>query len=166
MSAAHPPLMLWIEGLVALGFAGAFLLHAFFAFKPEHVEHHPARVRIGALIQGLTLGLLVGFVIVPLRMGYMEFRGIDMPAGWSSLSFVPALFLLIMFRRGALLKAPVVKTYLRAYRRASLLKMRDEANKNLAKLDEIEGRRAAKVAARTERKGSAAREPEAINEPR
>jgi hypothetical protein len=136
-------MMLWIEGLVALVIALAFLIHSFFAFKREHVEHHPARVRIGALIQGLTLGLLLGFVIVPLRMGYMEFRGIDMPAGLSSLSFVPAFLLLIVIRRGALLKAPVVKTYLRAYRRATLLKMRDDAVKQLAKLDAIEGRSAA-----------------------
>lgn len=141
MNPEHQPLMLWIEGLVALGFALAFLVHAFLAFKPEHVEHHPMRVRIGALIQGLTLGLLVGFVIVPLRMGYMEFRGIDMPAGWSSLSFLPALLILILIRRGALLKAPVVSSYLRAYRRATLLKARDDAQKQLVKLDEIEGRR-------------------------
>jgi hypothetical protein len=139
----HAPLMLWIEGIVALVIMLAFLVHSFFAFKPEHVEHHPTRVRIGAAIQGLTIGLLIGFVVVPLRMGYMEaFRGIDMPAGWSSLSFLPALLLLIIIRRGALLKAPVLKTYLRAYRRASLLKARDDANKALAKLDEIEGRRA------------------------
>ncbi len=141
MNPDHAPLMLWIEGLVALVFALAFLLHSFFAFRAEHVEHHPARVRIGALIQGLTLGLIVGFIIVPLRMGFMEFRGIDMPAGWSSLSFLPALLLMIAIRRGVLLKAPVIKTYLRAYRRATLLKARDDANKNLAKLDEIEGRK-------------------------
>jgi hypothetical protein len=136
--------MLWIEGLVALGFTIAFLIHSFFAFKPEHVEHHPGRVRIGAAIQGLTLGLLVGFVIVPLRMGYMDVRGLDpgLSPGMSSLSFLPALLLLIVIRRGALLKAPVLSTYLRAYRRASLLKARDDANKSLAKLDEIEGRRA------------------------
>lgn len=143
MTGEHPPMMLWIEGLVALAIALAFLIHSFFAFKPEHVEHHPVRVRIGALIQGLTIGLLVGFVVVPLRMGYMEFRGVDMPAGASSLFFLPAVILLILIRRGALLKAPVLKTYLRAYRRASLLKMRDDAVKNLAKLDVIEGRSAA-----------------------
>jgi hypothetical protein len=141
----HAPLMLWIEGLVALGFMLAFLVHALFAFKPEHVEHHPERVRIGAAIQGLTIGLLIGFVVVPLRMGYMDVRGLD-PAispEVSSLSFLPALLLLIVIRRGALLKAPVLKTYLRAYRRASLLKARDDANKALAKLDAIESRRAA-----------------------
>jgi len=138
----HAPLMLWIEGLVALGFMLAFLVHAFLAFKPEHVEHHPTRVRIGAAIQGLTIGLLIGFVVVPLRMGYMDVRGFDpgISPAMSSLSFLPALLLLILIRRGGLLKAPVLSKYLRAYRRASLLKMRDDAIKNLAKLDQIEGR--------------------------
>ena len=46
-------------------------------------------------------------------------------------------------RRGALLKAPVLKTYLRAYRRATLLKARADADKALAKLDKIEGKGAA-----------------------
>ena len=142
MSEAHAPLMLWIEGLVALGFMLAFLVHSFFAFRPEHVEHHPERVRIGAAIQGLTIGLMVGFVIVPLRMGYMDVRGFDpaLSPAMSSLSFLPALLLLIIIRRSALLKAPLLKTYLRAYRRASLLKTRDDAGKALARLDAIEGR--------------------------
>ena len=76
-------------------------------------------------------------------MGYMNVRGFDpaLSPQLSSLSFLPALLLLIIIRRGALLKAPVLKTYLRAYRRAMLLKTRDDANKALAKLDVIEGRR-------------------------
>lgn len=145
MNPEHEPLMLWIEGLVALGFMAAFVIHAFFAFKPEHVEHHPTWVRVGAAIQGLSIGLLVGFVIVPLRMGLMDVRGLD-PAispELSSLSFVPALLMLIIIRRGALLKVPVIKTYLRAYRRASLLKMRDDAERQLAKLDKKEQKGAA-----------------------
>lgn len=144
MNAEHAPLMLWIEGVVALVIMLAFLIHSFFAFRPEHVEHHPVRVRIGAAIQGLTIGLLIGFVVVPLRMGYMDVRGLGpgLSPGMSSLSFLPALLLLILIRRGGLLKMPVLSTYLRAYRRATLLKARDDANKSLAKLDEIEGRRA------------------------
>jgi hypothetical protein len=137
--------MLWIEGVAALVIMAGFVVHSLFAFKPEHVEHHPSRVRIGAAIQGLTIGLLIGFFVVPLRMGYMDFRGFD-PAispQLSSLSFLPGFLLLIVVRRGALLKAPLLKTYLRAYRRATLLKARDDANKALAKLDVIEGRKAA-----------------------
>lgn len=144
MTGDHAPLMLWIEGLVALGFMLAFVIHAFFAFKPEHVEHHPMRVRIGAAIQGLTIGLLIGFVVVPLRMQVMDARGYDTAVSpeLSSLSFLPALLMLILIRRGILLKAPVLSTYLRAYRRASLLKARDDADKALAKLDAIEERKA------------------------
>ncbi len=145
MNGDHVPLMLWIEGVVALAIMLAFVGHSFVAFKADHVEHHPARVRIGAAIQGLAVGLLIGFVIVPLRMGYMDIRGLEpgMSPAMSSLSFFPALGMLIIIRRGALLKTPVLSTYLRAYRRASLLKARDDANKALAKLDAIEGRKAA-----------------------
>ncbi len=140
MNGQHEPLMLWIEGLVALVIMLAFVIHAFFAFKADHVQHHPARVRIGAAIQGLTIGLLIGFVMVPLRMQLME--GPVSP-GLSSLSFLPAFILLILIRRGALLRAPLLSRYLRAYRRATLLKARDDADKALAKLDAIEARGAA-----------------------
>lgn len=142
MNGDHAPLMLWIEGLVALVIMLAFVVHSFFAFRPEHVEHHPARVRIGAAIQGIVIGLLIGFVIVPLRMKFMDVRGLEpgLSPGMSSVSFLPAFLLLIVIRRGALLKAPVLKTYLRAYRRASLLKQRDDLSKALTRLDEIEGR--------------------------
>jgi hypothetical protein len=132
--------MLWIEALVAVGIAIAFVIHAFFAFKAEHVEHNPTRVRIGAAVQGLTIGLLIGFVIVPLRMQMMDARGFerDMSPGLSSLTFLPAFLLLILIRRGALLRTPVISPYLRAYRRASLLKARHDTDKALAKLDAIE----------------------------
>jgi hypothetical protein len=134
------PLMLWIEGIVALVIMLAFVIHAFLAFKPEHVEHHPARVRIGAAIQGATIGLLIGFVLVPLRMQYMDVLDPRAAPGLSTLSFLPAILLLIAVRRGALLKAPLLSKYLRAYRRAGLLKTRDDADKALAKLDVIEGK--------------------------
>jgi uncharacterized protein YacL len=138
VNAETASLMFWIEAIAAAVVTLCFVTHAVFAFKPAHVEHHPGRVRIGAGIQGLMIGLLIGFVIVPLRMQLMES---STPASaWSSLSFLPALVLLILIRRGALLRAPVLSPFLRAYRRATLLKARDDANKALAKLDAIEGR--------------------------
>jgi hypothetical protein len=137
--------MLWIEGAVAAAIALAFFVASFFMFKPEHVEHHPLRVRIGALIQGATIGLIIGFVIVPLRMSLMSSAGFDGAAspGMSSLSFVPAIGLLIAVRRGVLLRAPLISRFMRAYRRAMLLRTRDHAIKQLGKLDVIEGRKAA-----------------------
>lgn len=137
-------MMHWIEGGVALAIALAFLLHATLALKPHHVAHHPTRVRIGAAVQGLTLGLLIGFVMVPLRMQIMHMSGDMRAPGWLSyLSYVPAFLLYIVVRRGALLKAPVVSVYMRAYRRAMLLKQVEDAQKSLSKLDLIETRFAA-----------------------
>ncbi len=135
-------MMLWIEGAVALTIALAFLAHATLALKPQYVAHHPTRVRIGATIQGLTLGLLIGFFMVPLRMQLMRMGG-DLPpasAAASYLSYVPALVLYLVVRRGALLKAPIVSTYMRAYRRAMLLKQVADAQNNLSKLDLIEAK--------------------------
>src|SRR5262245_4359487 len=137
-------MMLWIEGTVALIFVFAFLISSFVVFKPHHVAHGRGRVYIGAAIQGLTIGLIIGFVIVPLRMSLMNITGYGAPApaGKSSLFLLPALLLLILVLRGVLLRAPILSTYLRAYRRATLLRTRDETAKQLAKLDDIEGRKA------------------------
>lgn len=144
MNAGDQPLMLWIEGLLALGFMLAFLIHSVFAFKPQHLGGQPGRVRVGAAIQGLMLGLLIGFVIVPLRMQVMDARGYDPAVSpqLSSLSLLPAVLLLVLIRRGGLLRAPLMSPFLRAYRRASLLRARDETDKALTKLDELEARRA------------------------
>jgi len=138
VSGEQHSLMLWIEAIAAIVITLGFVVYSFLAFKPEHVEHHPARVRIGAGIQGLVIGMLVAFVIVPLRMQVMEAPAAASP--WASLSFLPAFLLLIMIRRGALLRAPILSPFLRAFRRASLLKTRDDAVKQLAKLDMLEGR--------------------------
>lgn len=138
MNGDQQSLMLWIEAVAAIVVTLGFVIYSFLAFKPEHVQHHPARVRIGAGIQGLTIGLLLAFVIIPLRMQVMDAPVTSSP--WASLSFLPAFILLILIRRGALLRAPIVSPFLRAFRRASLLKARDDVVKQLAKLDLIEGR--------------------------
>ncbi|MET0181359.1 MAG: hypothetical protein ABW199_00585 [Caulobacterales bacterium] len=137
-------MMFWIEGLTALAITIAFLISSFFLFKPHQIAHGPAKVHIGAGIQGATIGLLIGFVMLPLRLSLFAPEGFNPPsAGSTSLSFLPAFLFLVLVRRGVLLRAPFISRYLRAYRRAGLLKTVDEAQKNLAKLDVIEGRRAA-----------------------
>ncbi len=132
-------MMLWIEGAVALVIAAAFVTMSFFMFKPDQVAHGPLRVRIGAGLQGLIIGLVIGFVILPLRISY-GLGGAAAPSGLASLTIAPALVLLILIRRGALLRVPLVSPFLRAYRRALLLRTRDDAVKNLVALDAIEAR--------------------------
>jgi hypothetical protein len=139
-------LMPWIEGGVALAFALVFLLSALVTFKPEHVEHHPLRVYIGAVLQGLILGGLIGFVILPVRLAFfMPDPGLlpqtPPQRGLASLSLLPALILIIVVRRGLLARAPFIGPYLRAYRRAALKHQIDGARRALTRLEAIDVRK-------------------------
>lgn len=133
--------MIWIEGGVALMVAAAFVASSFFLFKPEHLAHGRLRVRIGAGLQGLVIGLILGFVILPMRLAYGQ-SAASPPSSLASLSVLPAVLLLILVRRGALLRAPIISPFLRAYRRALLLRARDDALKHLETLDALEARAA------------------------
>ncbi|MDX2277068.1 MAG: hypothetical protein NW206_16600 [Hyphomonadaceae bacterium] len=137
----------WIEAAVAPVMALLFLLSAMIMFKPEHVEHHPTRVYIGATLQGFILGLLIGFVILPLRLTFFVPDADLIPAtppqrGLASLSFLPALLLLIVIRRGLLARAPLIGPYLRAYRRAALKHQIDGARRALTRLEALDTRKA------------------------
>lgn len=139
-------LMPWIEAAVTGGFALMFFVTAFFTFKPEHVEHHPTRVYIGAVLQGLIIGSLVGFVILPVRLAFfvpdpdLLPQAPPPPRGVASLSILPALLLLLVIRRGLLARAPLIGTFLRAYRRAALKHQIDGARRALSRLEAIDTR--------------------------
>lgn len=137
-------MILWIElGVVAI-ITTLFVASAFFWLRPEDVDHDPARVRIGAAMQGLIVGLLVGFVILPLRLAFIipdpQIVGeAPKPAGGvASLSILPFLILLIVVRRGLLARAPVIGVYLRAYRKAMLKRQIWGAQAALARLTRID----------------------------
>ncbi len=134
----------WIEAGVAGVIAAMFVISAMLMFKPEHVEHHPARVYIGAALQGLIIGGLVGFVIVPLRLALVAPDvGVTAPrGGLASLAIAPVFVFLIIVRRGLLARAPLIGPYLRAYRRAALKHQIDGAGKALARLEAIDNRKA------------------------
>lgn len=144
----HPHVLSWMEPTVAGGFMLLFVLFAFFFFKPEHVEHHPTRVLIGAALQGLIIGVLVGFVILPFRLAFfvpdpsMFPDAPKPPKGIASLALLPAFLLLLVIRRGLLARAPVIGRYLRAYRRAALKHQIDGARKVLARLEALDVRTA------------------------
>ena len=120
VAAAHPHVLTWLEPLVMAGFTVLFVLYAFLFFKPEHVEHHPTRVLIGAALQGFIIGMLVGFVIMPLRIAFfvpdpnLFPDAPSPPRGLASLSALPSLLLLLIIRQGLLARAPLIGRYLRA----------------------------------------------------
>ena len=150
-AATGPHLMSWIEAAVAGGFTLLFFLFAFFAFKPEHVEHHPNRVYLGAALHGFIVGALVAFVVLPLRfalfvpdMSLVPDAPPPPPKGLASLSILPALLLLLVIRRGVLARMPLIGPFIRAYRRAALKHQIDSARKTLLRLEALDARAATK----------------------
>ncbi|MES1157163.1 MAG: hypothetical protein ABUL73_05220 [Alphaproteobacteria bacterium] len=147
-SVAAQHLWSWIEAGVTGGFTFFFFLFAFFVFKPEHVEHHPSRVYIGAAVQGLIIGALVAFIILPFRFAFFVPHALapnlpqppHPPRGIASLAILPALLLLLVIRRGVLARAPLIGGYIRAYRRAALKHQIDGARRTLARLETLDAR--------------------------
>ena len=137
-------MMLWIELAVVAVITALFVASAFFWLRPEDVDHDPARVRIGATMQGLIVGLLVGFVILPLRLAFLlpgaagETPAPSPSGSMASLSILPVVVMLIVVRRGLLARAPVIGVYLRAYRKAMLKRQIAGAQAALARLTRID----------------------------
>jgi hypothetical protein len=135
--------LLWIElGVVAV--ITAVFVATTFAFKPEHLEHGSGEVRLGAALQGLILGLLVGFVLLPLRFAFFTpdaslSEPPPAPRGdMASLSLLPFIVLMLIVRRGLLARAPIIGRYIRAYRKAQLKYQISGAQKVLARLEGID----------------------------
>ena len=128
-------LYLWIEAAAVAAIVAIFLFQAFVLFRPEHTEHHPVRVKIGAFLQGAIIGGLVGLVILPLRLSFFVPEIPGPPQAIASTAILPAFILLLVIRRGLLARAPLIGRYLRAYRRAALKYQIDVAEKRLARLE-------------------------------
>ena len=131
-------LYLWIEAVAVSVIVAIFLFQAFVLFKPEHVEHYPTRVRIGAFLQGAIIGGLFGLVILPLRLSFFVPEIPGPPQAIASTAILPAFLLLLVIRRGLLARAPLIGRYLRAYRRAALKYQIDVAEKQLDRLESMD----------------------------
>jgi hypothetical protein len=138
-------LYLWIEAAVIAGILATFLIQAFVLFKPEHVDHHPARVRVGAVIQGITVGGLVGLVLLPLRLSFLIPELPGPPQAIASTAVLPAFVLLLVIRRGLLARMPIVGRYVRAYRQAALKHDIDTARRRLARLQKMDRKQRAEA---------------------
>lgn len=129
-------MLLWIELGVALAVM-AVSVGLTFLFSPEHMAPSARVVRIGAALQGLVLGALIGFVLVPFRLTAMD--GVP-PSPEASVVLLPAFALLVIVRGGLLARAPLMGRFVRAFRRATLHWRIARAQKTLGRLDDLEKR--------------------------
>lgn len=143
MSEVH--LYLWIEGAVITGILAMFLIQVFFLFKPEHLAHNPFRVRVGAILQGVVVGGLVGLVLLPLRLTFLIPELPGPPSAVASTAVLPAFLLILVIRRGLLARVPVVGRYVRAYRQAALKHDIDIAGKRLVRLQAMDRKQRAEA---------------------
>lgn len=107
--------------------------------RSAHVAHAPGLVRLGGAIHGLSLGLFIGFVLLPLRaIAAAAAQANTGLSDWErtalAFSFAPSLILFILLRRGALSHVPLIGRPLRAYRRAVLHQSIESAQKQLLRL--------------------------------
>lgn len=126
--------------LSAMAVVTAFVIAwAELRLKPAHVAHAPGLVRLGGLIHGLSLGLFIGFVLLPLRaFAAAAAESMANLSEWErtalAFSFAPSLILFILLRRGALSRLPLIGRPLRAYRRATLQQQVEGAQRTLKRL--------------------------------
>ena len=99
--------------------------------KERHRDAAAWHVYLGAAIYGAIFGAIIGFIVVPLRMTLMNG---DLPPQTAGVSGFGALALIIALRRGLLARLPFLGPQVKAYRRASLRRQIEAAQKQLEKL--------------------------------
>ncbi len=130
--------------LVALAVVTVFvIIRAELRLKPQEVGPDRGLVRAGAAIHGLSLGLCIGFVLLPVRAiaaAAAQAEGLsDFQRTALAFSFAPCLILFVLLRQGALSRFPLIGRPLRAYRRASLHLQIAAAQVALSRLAHLDG---------------------------
>jgi len=120
-----------VEAVIALFITGAFVLFSMTSLRERHRDMAAWHVNLGAAIYGVLVGLIIGFVIVPMRMVLMSGQVPPQTAAISGFGF---LAVMMSIRRGLIGRLPFLGPQVKAYRRAMLRKTIETAQKQLDKL--------------------------------
>ncbi len=131
MTQAELSMNFWVEATVAAAVTVAFVLSSSMMIRKRHRDAALWHVLLGAAIYGAIFGLVIGFVIVPLRM--VLING-DLPPQYAAASGFGVLAVMISLRRGLIGKLPFLGRQVKAYRRALLRRTIETAQSELAKL--------------------------------
>ena len=121
----------YVEATVAAVVAVIFVLSSLLTIKARHRDVEAWHVHVGAAIYGAIFGVVIGFVIVPLRVWLTD---ASLPPQYAAVSGFSVLFIMIALRRGLIGRLPFLGPQVKAYRRALLRKTIDTAQKQLAKM--------------------------------
>jgi hypothetical protein len=134
-SGGPPPMPAGVEHVVEAGVAilvMLFILGSSLATLNEQYRDAEAwHVHLGAAIYGAVFGVVIGFIIMPLRFLLSGGNVDPQTASWASMVF---LVVMIALRRGLIGQLPFLGPQVKAYRRASLRRSIERSQKQLAKL--------------------------------
>ncbi len=133
-------MLLLVEIGVAFAVFAIIFGFAFVSLKPEHAAGALGEARLGAAITAALIAGIVGFAVVPLRMTLIE-GGEDARRAFPYA--IAAFALMVLFRRGAAARLPIIGPAVRAYRMAMLRRTIAASQKQLAKLEAKSGASAA-----------------------
>src|SRR3972149_930092 len=140
----------WIETAVATLIVALFLLWAIVFVKPDQVlGRSRARIVVGAAFEGVIVGGLVGFVLLPGWVSLQPFalRPAEEVMTWRVQAvLVPAFLASEIVRNGGLTNVPGLSYFLQPRRRAVLVRRKIALEKQLAKLDAALTREQARAA--------------------
>lgn len=131
MSQSELSLNFWVEAAVAAVVAAIFAANSALTLKPRHMDVGAWHVHLGAGIYGLMIGLVIAFVIMPLRVYLTD---ASLPPLYAAASGLAFLAIMISIRRGLIGRLPFLGSQVRAYRRALLRRTIETSEKQLAKL--------------------------------
>lgn len=125
-----------IETTIAMVVTLSFFVMSFATLRERHKDGDGWHVHVGALIYGALFGAIVGFVLAPVRIALVSGQ---LPASMAAPYGVGFLVIMIAMRRGLLARLPFLGPQVRAYRRASLRRAIEVAQKQLDKLGPSRG---------------------------
>lgn len=131
MTQAELSMNFWIEAAVAATVMVLFVLASMMMIRARHRDAALWHVLLGAAIYGAIFGIVIGFVITPLRAVLMNG---DLEPQYAAISGLGVLAIMIALRRGLIGRLPFLGPQVKAYRRALLRRTIEAAQAQLDKL--------------------------------
>ena len=137
-----------MNALLAYGFEAAvvafivsvFVIYALATLRARHRDEAKWHIGVGAAVYGFIIGLIIAFVILPMRTRLIDG---ETPPEVAAVSGVMVFLVMFSMRRGLIGRLPFLGAQLKSYRRAQLRKTIETAEAQLDKLERENGRAAA-----------------------